>query len=160
ARLLEEVGSLDEVLRASLPRLERCNLPSAVAQAVTRKQSFKRAGKELATVRNIDRCRLLHWTDPQYPQNFARFTPPLFSSMFRVDIEALSQPSISIVGTRRPTLYDGRAVGKGTRLSRPRHCQWAGARHRRLLPQRKPQARRQSNGTRCSDQLVSLALTP
>lgn len=45
----EGVGSPEEVFRAPLPRLERCNLPAAVAQAVYRKQSFKRAEKELAS---------------------------------------------------------------------------------------------------------------
>jgi hypothetical protein len=33
------------VLRAPLPHLERCNLPSGVAQAVYKKQSFKRADR-------------------------------------------------------------------------------------------------------------------
>jgi predicted Rossmann fold nucleotide-binding protein DprA/Smf involved in DNA uptake len=47
ARLLEEFGSPDEVFRATLPHLERCNLPAAVAQAVHKKQAFRRAEKEL-----------------------------------------------------------------------------------------------------------------
>ena len=46
-RLLEEFGSPEEVFRAPLPRLERCKLPAAVAQAVFKKQAFKRAEKEL-----------------------------------------------------------------------------------------------------------------
>ena len=45
-RLLEEFGSPEEVFRAPLPRLERCKLPAAVAQAVFKKQAFKRAEKE------------------------------------------------------------------------------------------------------------------
>jgi DNA processing protein len=105
ARLLKEFGSPDEVFRATLPRLERCNLPSAVAQAVYKKQSFKRAEKELAGVRNIDRCRLLNWTDPEYPRNLLEIYDPPVLLYVRGDIEVLSQPSISIVGTRRPTLY-------------------------------------------------------
>jgi predicted Rossmann fold nucleotide-binding protein DprA/Smf involved in DNA uptake len=68
-RLLKEFGSPEGVFRATLPGLERCRLPSAVAQAVYKKQSFKRAEKELASTRNIDRCRLLNWTNPEYPPN-------------------------------------------------------------------------------------------
>ena len=51
ARLLKEFGSPEEVFRAPLPHLERCKLPAAVAQAVHKKQSFKRAEKELASTR-------------------------------------------------------------------------------------------------------------
>ena len=54
ARLLREFGSPEEVFRAPLPRLEACNLPSPVAQAVFKKQSFKRAEKELALTQRID----------------------------------------------------------------------------------------------------------
>jgi hypothetical protein len=41
-RLLKEFGSLEEVFRAPLPRLERSKFPAAVAQAVFKKQVFKR----------------------------------------------------------------------------------------------------------------------
>jgi hypothetical protein len=40
ARRLREFGSPEEVFRAPLPRLEACNLPSPVAHAVFKKQSF------------------------------------------------------------------------------------------------------------------------
>src|SRR5882757_9308625 len=59
ARLLREFGSPEEVFRAPLTRLEACRLPAPVAQAVFKKQSFKRAEKELALTRSIDRCRLV-----------------------------------------------------------------------------------------------------
>jgi predicted Rossmann fold nucleotide-binding protein DprA/Smf involved in DNA uptake len=49
ARLLKEFGSPDEVFRAPLPHLQRYNLPAAVAQAVHKKQAFKRAEKALAS---------------------------------------------------------------------------------------------------------------
>ena len=51
-----------------LPILERCNLPAAVAQAVHKKQAFKRAEKELASIRGIENLRLVNWTDPEYPK--------------------------------------------------------------------------------------------
>ena len=68
ARLLREFGSPEGIFRARLPQLEACRLPAPVAQAVFKKQSFGRAEKELALTRRMDRCRLLNWTDPEYPQ--------------------------------------------------------------------------------------------
>jgi DNA processing protein len=105
ARLLKEFGSPEEIFRAPLPRLERCNLPSAVAQAVYKKQSFKRAEKELASTQRIDRCRLLNWTEPEYPQTLLQIYDPPVLLYVRGNVEVLTQHCISVVGTRRPTLY-------------------------------------------------------
>src|ERR1700682_5967078 len=105
ARLLREFGSPEEVFRAPLPRLEACRLPAPVAQAVFKKQSFKRAERELALTRRIDRCRLVNWTDPEYPQTLLEIYDPPVMLYVRGDAEVLNQPSIGIVGTRRPTLY-------------------------------------------------------
>ena len=105
ARLLKEFGSPDEVFRAPLRRLEACNLPTQVAQAVFKKQSFKRAEKELALTRRMDRCRLLNWAEPEYPQTLLQIYDPPVLLYVRGDLTVLSQPSIGVVGTRRPTLY-------------------------------------------------------
>ena len=105
ARLLREFGSPEAVFRAPLPKLEACKLPAPVAQAVFKKQSFKRAEKELALTRRMDRCRLLNWTDPEYPQTLLQIYDPPVLLYVRGDLQVLNQPAISIVGTRRPTLY-------------------------------------------------------
>ncbi len=105
ARLLREFGSPEEVFRAPLPRLEACNLPGPVAQAVFKKQSFKRAEKELALTRRIDRCRLVNWTEPEYPQTLLQIYDPPVMLYVRGDVQVLNLPSIGMVGTRRPTLY-------------------------------------------------------
>ena len=105
ARLLREFGSPEEVFRAPLTRLEACRLPAPVAQAVFKKQSFKRAEKELALTRAIDRCRLVNWTDPEYPQSLLQIYDPPVMLYVRGDPDVLNLPSIGIVGTRRPTLY-------------------------------------------------------
>jgi DNA processing protein len=80
-------------------------LPSAVAQAVFKKQSFKRAEKELALTQRIDRCRLLNWTEPEYPQTLLEIYDPPVMLYVRGDMQVLNLPSIGMVGTRRPTLY-------------------------------------------------------
>src|SRR5712671_4650195 len=105
ARLLREFGSPDAIFCARLAELEACNLPGPVAQAVFKKQSFKRAEKELALTRRIDRCRLLNWTEPEYPQTLLQIYDPPVMLYVRGDAQVLNLPSIGMVGTRRPTLY-------------------------------------------------------
>src|SRR6266436_2862311 len=105
ARLLRRFDSPEGVFRASLAELEACHLPVSVAQAVFKKEAFKRAEKELAAVRRIVGCRLLNWTEPEYPQNLLQIYDPPVMLYVRGDPEVLNLPSIGIVGTRRPTLY-------------------------------------------------------
>jgi DNA processing protein len=76
-----------------------------VAQAIHNKDAFKRAEKELAGIRNIPGCRLLNWTEPEYPQNLLQIYDPPVLFYLRGDPQILNMPCLSIVGTRRPTLY-------------------------------------------------------
>src|SRR6266436_2720907 len=105
ARVLHKFGSPDGVFRASLADLESCNLPAQAAQAMVKKESFKRAEKELDGVRKITNCRLLNWTEPEYPRTLLQIYDPPVLLYVRVDVQVLNLPSLSIVGTRRPTLY-------------------------------------------------------
>ena len=105
ARVLRKFGSPDGVFRAPLTDLESCKLPAQVAQAIVKKESFKRADKELDGVRKIANCRLLNWTDPEYPQTLLQIYDPPVLLYVRGDPQVLNLPSLSIVGTRRPTLY-------------------------------------------------------
>jgi DNA processing protein len=105
ARVLRKFGSPDGVFRAPLTELESCKLPAPVAQAIVKKESFKRAEKELDGVRKIASCSLLNWTEPEYPQNLLQIYDPPVLLYLRGDPQVLNLPSLSIVGTRRPTLY-------------------------------------------------------
>jgi DNA processing protein len=105
ARVLRKFDSPDGVFRASRASLESCNLPAQVAQAIVKKESFKRAEKELDAVRKIANCKLLNWTDPEYPQTLLQIYDPPVLLYVRGDTQVLNLPSLSIVGTRRPTLY-------------------------------------------------------
>ena len=105
ARVLRKFGAPDGVFRASLADLESCNLPAQVAQAIVKKESFKRAEKELDGVRKITNCRLLNWTEPEYPQMLLQIYDPPVLLYVRGDVQVLNLPSLGIVGTRRPTLY-------------------------------------------------------
>jgi DNA processing protein len=105
ARVLRKFGSPDGVFRASLTDLESCKLPGEVTQAIVKKESFKRAEKELDGVRKIANCSLLNWTEPEYPQTLLQIYDPPVLLYVRGDPQVLNLPSLSIVGTRRPTLY-------------------------------------------------------
>jgi len=105
ARALRKFGSPDGVFRASLPQLESCHLPAQVAQSILKKEAFKRAAKELDGVRKIAGCSLLNWTEPEYPQALLQIYDPPVLLYVRGDPQVLNLPSLSIVGTRRPTLY-------------------------------------------------------
>jgi DNA processing protein len=105
ARLLKQFGSPEGVFRASLPALESCQIPGQVARAIVKKESFPRAEKELSGIRKIAGCSLLNWTEPEYPQTLLQIYDPPVLLYVRGDPQVLNLPSLSIVGTRRPTLY-------------------------------------------------------
>lgn len=104
ARLLREFGSPDAVFRAPLRQLEACNLPAPVAQAIFKKQTFWRAEKEVDAIRRIG-CRVVNWTEPEYPQSLLQIYDPPVVLYVRGDAKILNAPSLGIVGTRRPTVY-------------------------------------------------------
>ena len=105
ARLLRKIGSPERIFHASLTELESCSLPARVAQGIHNREAFKRAEKELAGIRNIPGCRLLNWTEPEYPQKLLQIYDPPVLFYLRGDPQILNMPCLSIVGTRRPTLY-------------------------------------------------------
>jgi DNA processing protein len=105
ARLLHKFGSPERIFDAQLTDLEGCSLPALVAQAIVNKDSFKRAEKELAATRAIPGCSLLNWTEPEYPQTLLQIYDPPVLLYVRGDPQILNMPTLSIVGTRRPTLY-------------------------------------------------------
>jgi DNA processing protein len=104
ARLLSEFGSPEGVFHASLTALESCRLPAPVAQSIFKKQTFWRAEKEVAAIRRIG-CRVVHWREPEYPQTLLQIYDPPVMLYVRGDASMLNSPSLSIVGTRRPTVY-------------------------------------------------------
>ncbi|HEY6268662.1 MAG TPA: DNA-processing protein DprA [Candidatus Acidoferrum sp.] len=105
ARVLRRFESPDGVFRASLPDFESCHLPAQVAQAIVKKEAFKRAEKELAGIQKIAGCSLVNWSDLEYPQTLLQIYDPPVLLYVRGDPQVLNLPSLGIVGTRRPTLY-------------------------------------------------------
>ena len=105
ARLLRQFGSPEDVFKAGLRQLEACELPAATAQAIVKREGFKRAEKEIAAIRGISGCQLLNWTEPEYPQTLLQIYDPPVLLYLRGDAQILNAPSLAVVGTRRPTLY-------------------------------------------------------
>jgi DNA processing protein len=105
ARLLKKFESPEGVFRASKGALESCDLPGAEAETICGRKAFPRAEKELAAIRKIDGCGLINWSDPEYPQSLLQIYDPPVLLYVRGDPQILNLPSLSIVGTRRPTLY-------------------------------------------------------
>src|SRR5713101_7445922 len=100
ARVLRRFDSPDGVFRATLPDLESCHLPAQVAKAIVKKESFKRAEKELTGVQKIAGCSLLNWTEPEYPQSLLQIYDPPVMLYVRGDPQVLNLPSLSIDGTQ------------------------------------------------------------
>jgi DNA processing protein len=104
ARLLREYGSPEGVFRAPLTGIEACNVPAPAAQAIFKKQLFWRAEKEVDALRKVG-GRLVNWREPEYPQALLQIYDPPVMLYVRGDAQILNSPSLSIVGTRRPTVY-------------------------------------------------------
>ena len=104
ARLLREYGSPEGVFRAPLTGIEACNVPAPAAQAIFKKQMFWRAEKEVDALRKVA-GKLVNWKEPEYPQALLQIYDPPVMLYVRGDTGILNSPSLSIVGTRRPTVY-------------------------------------------------------
>lgn len=104
AKLLRRFNSPEAVFRASLADLETCQIPPAVAQAIRSQAPLKSAEKELGKVR-ASGCRLLNWTETEYPQRLLEIYDPPPLLYVQGDVSLLNRHAISIVGTRRPTPY-------------------------------------------------------
>src|ERR1700682_6662582 len=96
ARVLRRFDSPDGVFRASLRDLESCHLPAQVSQAIVKKESFKRAEKELAGIQKSAGCSLLNWTEPEYPQKLFQIYDPPVMLYVRGDPQVLNLPILSI----------------------------------------------------------------
>ena len=120
ARLLKRFGSPDAVFRAPLTELEGCRLPAPVAQAVFNKEAFKRAEKELKAAGNIDRCRLVNWTEPEYPQTLLQiYDPPVLPKAGREAGHKRGGRDRGATHTRARRLGKGRKAGGGAKESSP-----------------------------------------
>ena len=112
-RLVERMGSVQAVFRASLTELEACGLPAAAAQSLALGPSKQSAEQELARAAAAG-IEILCFEDAAYPEQLKNIYDPPVILYLRGNREALGAPGIAIVGTRHPTVY---GIGMAERLA-------------------------------------------
>ncbi len=112
-RLVEHLGGIKQVFRASLTELEACGLQAVSAQALATGKSLELAQEEMVRAAAA-RAQILPLDDAAYPALLRQIYDPPVVLYVRGDAAALSQPGIAIVGTRHPTPY---GTGMAERLA-------------------------------------------
>ncbi len=112
-RLVERLGKVERVFRASLTELEAFGLPAVAAQSLALGTSRQSAEQELARVA-ASGASLMCFDDPDYPEPLKNIYDPPVILYIRGNRGALKAPGIAVVGTRHPTPY---GVGMAERLS-------------------------------------------
>jgi len=103
-KLIERFGSPQGAYMASLTALEGAGLAAPVAQALFAQAGLKEAEKEMKAA-VASGCRLLTFTEEGYPALLRQIADPPLVLYIRGDAHALTEHSVAMVGTRRPTAY-------------------------------------------------------
>ena len=112
-RLVQFFGGVDGVFRATLTELEAAGLPAAAAQSLATGRSIELAQDELAKAA-AGGIQMVSLDDPEYPPELRQIYDPPLVLYIRGNVAAISQPGISMVGTRHPTPY---GMGMAERLA-------------------------------------------
>jgi DNA processing protein len=112
-RLVEFLGGVEEVFKATLTELEAAGLPVAAAQALATGRSIELAQDELAKAAAAG-IRTVCLDNPEYPPELRQIYDPPPVLYVRGNVAALSNPGIAMVGTRHPTPY---GMGMAERLA-------------------------------------------
>jgi DNA processing protein len=103
-RLVEQFHSPVAIFRSSTSDLVAAGLSGATARSISSGCSFDEAVQQQEKLRQYD-TKVITLHDPLYPPQLrAIFDPPLLL-FARGNVDLLLSPSISVVGTRRPTPY-------------------------------------------------------
>lgn len=109
-RALERFGTVVELFRARPEDLDGLRLPAEAFQAVATRRALGEAESELEKVRG-KAYTLLTLEDPGYPRRLREIYDPPLVLYCAGRAEALADPAVAIVGSRRPTPY-GRALAE------------------------------------------------
>jgi DNA processing protein len=112
-KLVEHFGSIEEVFNASLTELEAAGLRAESAQAIALGKSMEAAEEELIRAVNVG-VDVLTFDDDRYPTNLRNIYDPPVVLYVKGSVATLSEPGVSVVGTRHPTPY---GIGMAQRLS-------------------------------------------
>jgi DNA processing protein len=109
-RVLERFGSAGRLFRAGPSDLDGLRLGRDIVQAIVDRRALDNAGRELEKIRE-KAYTLLTFEDPGYPGHLREIFDPPFVLYCRGRTEALRNPAVAVVGSRRPSPY-GRAVAE------------------------------------------------
>ena len=112
-KLAEHFDSVDDVFQASLTELEALNLQAQSAQHIALGKSLELAHEEFARAA-ASGVEIICRDDATWPPRLSEIYDPPLVLYVRGNVEALSRPGISVVGTRHPTPY---GIGMAERLS-------------------------------------------
>ena len=96
-RLVEHMGTVAAVFRASLTELEATGLLAVSAQALGTGRALELAQEEIARTLAAG-VRLVSLDDPAYPPRLKQIYDPPLILYVRGAVELLSQPGIAVVG--------------------------------------------------------------
>jgi DNA processing protein len=111
--LVEHLGSVQNVFRASLTELEAAGIRAVSAQSLATGRSTELAQDELARATAAG-VSVVCMDDPSYPTQLKQIYDPPLVLYVRGSVDSITQPGIAVVGTRHPTPY---GLGMAERLS-------------------------------------------
>lgn len=113
-KLVDHAGGIDRLFTASLTELESFDLlPAAAAQSIACGKSLELATMEYDHAREAGATVLVPG-DAEYPKQLLEIYDPPLALYVRGNLAIIDKPGISVVGTRRPTLY---GLGMAERLA-------------------------------------------
>lgn len=113
-QLIERFGDIRSAFGASREELEQCGLSGTLAQSIASGCTFDEAVEQQNRARALG-VAIVPMEDPRYPAALREINEAPLVLFGRGNIGLLLEPSIAIVGTRRPSSY-GKSVSE--RLSR------------------------------------------
>jgi DNA processing protein len=109
-RLVDALGSAEGVFHASATELESLGVASHVVRSLAVGTVFEQASKEAEQARQQGAV-LLTIRDQEYPARLREIFDPPLTLYARGNLALMQEPSLAIVGSRRPTAY-GRAMSQ------------------------------------------------
>ncbi|HUM04507.1 MAG TPA: DNA-processing protein DprA [Terriglobales bacterium] len=113
-KLVENLGSPDRILQASLTELEATGMQAVSAQALATGKSLELAQQEIAKAAECG-TKIICLEDTAFPRRLREIYDPPVVLYVRGNVELLCRPGIALVGTRHPTPY---GLGMAERLSK------------------------------------------
>lgn len=111
--LVEHLGGVQNVFRASLTELEAAGIQAASAQSLGTGRSMELAHDELGRAAAAG-ASVVCLDDSSYPAQLKQIYDPPLVLYVRGSVDVIGQPGVAVVGTRHPTPY---GLGMAERLA-------------------------------------------